>query len=520
MSVIYRTVFTDSRADLISEGRRLFEEWLVQKGIEVDLPDAGAKPVAADGVGEVSVLGGREADLEALRLRLDEERDGDRWTTVLTLMTTADESWVWIDLERVSDEAYGPPPLIIPPRLVRSFLESSDCRAGPTRLTARHRGVDEGGLDELVEELLDPVRTIPVLVVSKDDQDPGAVEDRAFALARTVIGVANVWSLRGYATSALSRRLGEGLHVYGGAVRTYLPGLAVPDRYPSRHRYARRELFLPDPRRGAQVIARAVVGMASGTRPPVVYRERVSSLQGFARHGDDADSLLNDLLAVEGERDRLQESLDLTMLEAAEAESRVDDLEARVPWLEGQLAEHGAYVVGVPTPLTNVPVSAKSCLEALEFADQHLDRLVVGDTLETAEELDQHPKGETWGQKAWRALRALQQYAEAKAAGEFDGTFMHYCRTGLSGRSVIPSEWVAMNESETTNNNSRFRSVRTFPVPSDVLTAGEAYMAEHIRLEKGSDPAPRMHYWDDTGGSTGRIYVGYLGRHLPSAQTN
>ena len=37
---------------------------------------------------------------------------------------------------------------------------------------------------------------------------------------------------------------------------------------------------------------------------------------------------------------------------------------------------------------------------------------------------------------------------------------------------------------------------------------------------KGSDPAPRIHYHDGTAGATGYIYVGYLGRHLPSDQSN
>lgn len=45
-------------------------------------------------------------------------------------------------------------------------------------------------------------------------------------------------------------------------------------------------------------------------------------------------------------------------------------------------------------------------------------------------------------------------------------------------------------------------------------------MDEHVRLEKGSDPAPRIHFYDDTGGATGKVYVGYLGRHLPNFQTN
>jgi hypothetical protein len=146
--------------------------------------------------------------------------------------------------------------------------------------------------------------------------------------------------------------------------------------------------------------------------------------------------------------------------------------------------------------------------------------VVVGDTTPSADELDQHIKASIWGRKAWLALRALQGYAQAKTSGQVQGNFLQYCRTSPSGLEVVPSEWVAASENETTTNNPRFRGARVFPVPVEVSTDGEAYMEEHIRLEKGSDPAPRIHFWDDTDGKTGKVYVGYLGRHLPSFQTN
>jgi hypothetical protein len=45
-------------------------------------------------------------------------------------------------------------------------------------------------------------------------------------------------------------------------------------------------------------------------------------------------------------------------------------------------------------------------------------------------------------------------------------------------------------------------------------------MEAHIRIGSGKPPAPRMHFHDDTSGSTGKIYVGHLGPHLPNYQTN
>lgn len=400
------------------------------------------------------------------------------------------------------------------------LLESSTCRAGSTVLKAGHRLVDENGVSGLVEELLDPGRAVPVVVASRDAANPSAAGTRGAALASALVGVANVWVLDGLATSALSKALGPDLHVYAGAVRTYFPDLTVPDRYAKRHRFARRELFVPHSRRGAQLVARAIVGKATGGRPPLLFRNRVALMPGFTQQGRDAEQLLADLVAVEEERDRLQKDLEWQILEAEDAAAQAEAARARVRWLEQRAAETGDYVAGVETPRDAVPPAASDCVEALELAIAHLPLVVVGDTIEDAAELDQNPKAGTWGRKAWQALRALQSYAEAKASGGFSGNFLSFCRTPFGVSDVIPAEWVAAGESETTTNNPRFRQARTFPIPTDVRTDGRAYMEEHIRLEKGSDPAPRVHFWDDTGGNTGKVYVGYLGRHLPNFQTN
>jgi hypothetical protein len=42
-------------------------------------------------------------------------------------------------------------------------------------------------------------------------------------------------------------------------------------------------------------------------------------------------------------------------------------------------------------------------------------------------------------------------------------------------------------------------------------------MEEHIKIEQGGSPCPRIHFYDDTRGSTGRIHVGWFGDHLDSA---
>jgi len=44
-------------------------------------------------------------------------------------------------------------------------------------------------------------------------------------------------------------------------------------------------------------------------------------------------------------------------------------------------------------------------------------------------------------------------------------------------------------------------------------------MDAHFKLGAKKTISPRMHYFD-AAAIDGKIYVGYIGRHLPSPQTN
>lgn len=116
-----------------------------------------------------------------------------------------------------------------------------------------------------------------------------------------------------------------------------------------------------------------------------------------------------------------------------------------------------------------------------------------------------------------KALAALNSYAEARGTGGWNNTFLAWCMEPPSGGYAVPATWVALNESETTNTVPRLREARTFAVPRLVTAAGRLYMPAHIKIQQGGTSCPRIHFHDDSGGATGRIYVGYVGDHLPTA---
>ncbi len=134
-----------------------------------------------------------------------------------------------------------------------------------------------------------------------------------------------------------------------------------------------------------------------------------------------------------------------------------------------------------------------------------------------ADDLDTHVSA-SWAKRAWRAFKAMDVYATAKANGGFEGNFRDYCDAG--GPDAIPVTWIALSESESTDNNDRFRQLRTLPLDEAACGDKKTYMPAHIKIEQGGYPAPRIHFYDDTGGPTGKVHIGYFGVHLDNKSKN
>ena len=526
MALLYRTIFALPRADLIGDVRDAFQSWVQSKGIDADIPSAGT--YSGEGV-EIAGAETSDAGLNAIRLALHEERDAERWSTTVTAISNQDERVVWVDLERVTEDPYGRPPLVAVPRLVRDLLSAGDAHCGPTALVVEPTVVDEGTVDGLVAQLLDPDRVVPLVVVSKDRYatSEGAYE-RGTQLLRQILGLAPVFLLEGLATSALSEALGTDLHVFGGAVRTYLPNLTVPDRAPKRHPYIAGRVLSSQPQAAATRIQRSLLQQAIALRPPQIYRDRVVALPGFPRYqgGTKDEELLAQLIEVEQERDQfaremteLRDEVEYAALQLDETEAELDRAQARVRYLEGRLRAAGDASANEATPSAAIPETAESCEEAVGLARQYLSNIEIGDTDRYASALDTYMKSPAWARKSWRAFRALHDYVDAKAAG-FSGDFLAYCANSSTASTTIPPTWVSMKESESTDNNPKYRGARTFPVPAEVNEDEEMYMCAHIKIEAGGRPAPRIHFYDDTSGESGSVFVGYFGEHLPNDQTN
>lgn len=133
-------------------------------------------------------------------------------------------------------------------------------------------------------------------------------------------------------------------------------------------------------------------------------------------------------------------------------------------------------------------------------------------------ELDEHDPVGTWAKKTWYVLLVLDDYGRAKRAGECRGDVSAYLRETPSGYRTLSTKKHAAGESEDVQSNPKLYNVRCFPV-SDKENAELVFMGAHFKITQSGMISPRLHYLDCTG-NDGYIYVGYIGRHLRTKQTN
>jgi hypothetical protein len=131
------------------------------------------------------------------------------------------------------------------------------------------------------------------------------------------------------------------------------------------------------------------------------------------------------------------------------------------------------------------------------------------------EELSKSDLG-AWCGKTWDGLETLNEYARAKSDGKASESFYQFLKNSPNG---YLNNWslakYAAKDSESTMKSPAKRKQRELPVPTEVNPSGLVLMESHLSVNKNL----RVHFYDDTA-NTGKIYVGYIGRHLDTSSTN
>ena len=252
------------------------------------------------------------------------------------------------------------------------------------------------------------------------------------------------------------------------------------------------------------------------------FRELLAEGRGVLRGHREISrrfAALQDMLEeVEDDRDHVRARLEDEQLDHAETQAELLNAKLELDRLRGVLARAGrvdqtrAAVAAVQSP--------GSFAEILERLGEHVLSCVAftGDPKNALELDDFDPLG-TWAARVWDMLRVLDGYAAARRRGEFSKGVHAYLGHTPPGRPGYPPGAHSTQESESVERSPRLRKLRAFPVPPDVHPDGAIFMGAHFKIARKGLVSPRMHYHDDAG-YTGKIYVGYIGKHLPNAHTN
>jgi len=254
-------------------------------------------------------------------------------------------------------------------------------------------------------------------------------------------------------------------------------------------------------------------------------QEREAQEQQVLRLREEVTRLSSRVAELSEERQGLlAETADLAEeLDNARDHARSAVYEAR--WLRERAREAGQFrLAAAPAPSDPRRRPPRTVPELLERVTDGsaLPHLFFTIDAQTVYELSDSRKESLWVTRAWEALLALNDYARYQFDNPGSGLGFHsYLKETPDGYQVIPVKRLASQESDYVRNRGKLNDKRLFRVPEEVEPGGRVPMYAHIKLDIEYGICPRLYFYPDLGpGTTNRVYIGYLGRHLPVQQSN
>lgn len=519
--------------------------WLQHKNYDATALDEGRNDIAADVTLDYDSSSGRHGAYTRWRMRETPSAHIGTWQSTLVVRSdhrdTRRRTWLQVDIEHRPASQDRPPTRAKTPGLASLLLESFDARDGLAEVKAKPTFIEPDDVPEVIEELCDEERRLPIVVASvPSGADPDTWAQLTVEKAYNFLsGLAVLYVLSPEAQLTFNQAL-EFHPVFGGGIRTYLPGIDPawrPDA--QRHPVMSRRTIEANVHRAASTLASLPQRLA--LRQPLpsaldslpIQRTRPRPLT----HGSDIEKLtreneaLNAIL-TEAEQTEVARAKEISELnadletldraanvlrgESEELYDRFQSAQRQVRFLQDRLTEAGQYDAAYTVfqdPDITYPETFSDLLDRL----YELPRISFTGKAKTTRDLDSQSV-DNWIRVAWDALLALNSYAEASAAGLARGDFLSWCKAEESRLHPFPAAKVAMRESDTVAKNDKLRRERLLPVPKEVDPHQVVFMQAHLRIGSGNTIAPRLHFYDG-GSRTGLVYVGYLGPHLRNTLT-
>lgn len=243
------------------------------------------------------------------------------------------------------------------------------------------------------------------------------------------------------------------------------------------------------------------------------------------------ENLQQDRSELQGEVEDLRGLLSLAD-EEAEVQSDILESQRRIAAAEQRRATHlaselarlqqatgGSVAWDLPSAalrtetFSDLPAPG-SVDDLFEYLEQLQHVVFSGDRKEASRITDLKLRGVIL-RDVWRFCCELERYASADGEGRAPN-LREYVEKFTT--QIAQGEFSA-DETKSVKENPKYRNPRMLPVPTSVDASGRVFMGAHFRLSQDNGKAMRMHVYDASA-SDGRVYVGYIGQHLPSRMTS
>ncbi|MCV9993432.1 hypothetical protein OIU93_03865 [Paeniglutamicibacter sp. ZC-3] len=294
----------------------------------------------------------------------------------------------------------------------------------------------------------------------------------------------------------------------------HLPNAAPRESAPAPNTWVKKLAELFKTTLGTEVVSEGTVGQF--TKYFHLLRQRFdSSNRGLS-------DLLEKLHREQDTVSTLQKQLDVLELDLAIAEGQRRKA-SRLSEYRGEqlkeLKEFGRLVDPEGSGLDEPPSSISDLLDRLESEITLSKYIVFTGDLEKALTLEAYDVVGRYAEAFWEYLLVLRDYCIARESGSFSGgIYMYLTDDSAAGRKCDPKRF-ASTESTSVQQNSAWSAERAFPVPATADPSRKRLMYAHFKPTHSDTFAPRMHIYDDFH-KNGKIYIGYLGRHLTNTKTN
>ena len=440
---------------------------------------------------------------------LNEPIDGGRFETQLDIAASTEGLVFFCHLRTESNEAaLVPTPIEVRcPHVVREIVQLGEWTSGRSLVSGNHlaRFGQEAG-EQLISDVWDPGRGLPVVVVSQLDGRPiraNISQDLAYDLA----GLAIVVEIDDETSWLLSETKGRDWSCYGGAVRLYWPFQGTPDD-PYRHplwtqaklHWGGVDSFTAG-KRVQNRVHRWVFGQSTfQPQPPVILRIREEYFTEQRSRARDADDYFELASSFELENSSLKQTIENNEEQIIGLQDQIEDLRARNRELTiSQLWTEGTADGTSTEPDDNLWDNEDDVIEdVVEYAMATFQNLKLGvDVEEGVSGLA--PQAGPPG-KILRYLRELNTMTLKLNEGTLGTSLRHW----LTTRGVSVS-----GESETTGGSAAQMSKRTW----DDGSGNKRIFYHHLKPSEGTSPDRCVRIYFEYDNASKNTIVGWIGRH-------